>query len=172
MVTLTNLLEAVKAPLFRQTSPKPTEVSLLCRTFKEFQIARTLNQFNVNVVHKPVMTVGSILRKPKVKFSKDLSSGVIYKINCKDCDKVYIGQTSRALEHKRAIFTGDKNSLLAQHFIKNSHEFDLDDVKIIDRCFQWSKRLFLEAWHLIREPNAINEHIYIPDIYKALGNPK
>ena len=24
----------------------------------------------------------------------------------------------------------------------------------------------------IREPNAINEHIYIPDIYKALGNPK
>ena len=24
----------------------------------------------------------------------------------------------------------------------------------------------------IREPNSINEHIYIPDIYKALGNPK
>jgi len=35
-----------------------------------------------------------------------------------------------------------------------------------------SKRLFLESWHSIREPNAINEHIYIPDIYKALGNPK
>ena len=123
------------------------------------------------------MTVGSILRKPKDKFSKDLSSGVIYKINCKNCDKVYIDQTSRALrsrtrEHKRAIFTGDKNSLLAQHCIKNSHEFDLDDVEIIDRCSQWSKRLFLEAWHSIREPNAINEHIYIPDIYKALGNPK
>ena len=32
--------------------------------------------------------------------------------------------------------------------------------------------MFLEAWHSIREPNAINEHIYIPDIYKALGNPK
>ena len=72
-------------------------------------IARTLNHFNVNVAHKPVMTVGSILRKPKDKFSKELSTGVIYKINCKNCDKVYIGQTSRALrsrtrEHKRAIF--------------------------------------------------------------------
>jgi len=44
--------------------------------------ARTLNQFNVNVAHKPVMTVGAILRKPKDKFSKDLSSGVIYKSNC------------------------------------------------------------------------------------------
>ena len=69
--------------------------------------------------------------------------------------------------HKRAIFTGDRNSLLTQHCIKNNHNFDLDHVKIIDRCSQWSKRLFLEAWHSIRDPNAINEHMY-----KALGNPK
>ena len=79
---------------------------------------------------------------------------------------------SRTREHKRAIFTGDRNSLLTQHCIKNNHNFDLDDVKIIDRCSQWSKRLFLEACHSIRDPNAINEHIYIPDIYKALGNLK
>ena len=39
--------------------------------------------------------------------------------------------------------------------MKNNHDFDLDDVKIIDRCSQWSKRLFLEAWHSIREPNSI-----------------
>ena len=25
---------------------------------------------------------------------------------------------------------------------------------------------------MVRELNIINEHIYIPDIYKALGNPK
>ena len=60
---------------------------------------------------------------------------------CKDFDKVYIGKTSRALrsrtrEHKRAIFTGDRHSLLTQHCIQNNHEFDLDDVKIIDRCLQ------------------------------------
>ena len=102
---------------------------------------------------------------------------MIHKVKCKDCDKVYIVQTVRALrsrnrEHKKAIFTGDKNSLLTQHCIKNNYEFDLDDVKIIDRCSQCSKRLFLEAWHSICEPNAINEYIYIPDIYKALGNLK
>ena len=97
---------------------------------------------------------------------------MIYKINCRDCDKAYIGQTSRAprsrtREHKRAIFTGDENSFLTQ----KNHDFDFDDVKIIDRLFQWSKKLFLEAWHSIHELNAINEHIYSPDIYKALGNP-
>ena len=31
------------------------------------------------------------------------------------------------------------------------------------------KKIILEAWHPVRERNAINEHIYIPDIYKALG---
>ena len=124
-------------------------------------------------------SVGSIKKKnlKTLKFSKDLSTGVIYKINFKDCDKVYIGQTSWALtsrtrQHKRAIFTGDRNSLLTQLCIKNNHNFDLDHVKIIDRCCQWSKGFFLEAWHSIRDPNAINEHIDIPDIYKALGNPK
>jgi hypothetical protein len=72
------------------------------------KIAKTLNQFHVNVAHKLVKTVGSILKRPKDKFSEDLSTGVVYKIKCKDCEKVYIGQTSRALktrtkERKRAV---------------------------------------------------------------------
>ena len=33
------------------------------------------------------------LQKPKDKLSKDLSTWVIYKINCKDHEKVYIIQT-------------------------------------------------------------------------------
>ena len=87
-----------------------------------------------------------------------------------------IGQTSRALksrtrEHKRAVFTGDKNSLLAQHCAQTNHDFNFDDVEIVDRCSQWSRRLFLEAWHSIREPNSINEHVYIPEMYKILANP-
>ena len=42
--------------------------------------------------------------------------------------------------------------------------FDLDNIKIIDCCSQWSKRLLLEAWHSIHEPNAIK--------VVALGNFK
>ena len=54
MVTPINLLEAAKAPLFPQTSFKLVEVLSLCHIFKEFQkkIARTLNQFNINVAYK------------------------------------------------------------------------------------------------------------------------
>ena len=104
---------------------------------------------------KPVKTVGSILKRPNDKFGQDLSTGVVYKISCKDCEKVYIGQTPRALrsrtrEHKRAIFTGDKNSLLAQHCMQNNHEFDFHDVKIIDRCSQWNRHFTLTTHHSTR----------------------
>ena len=51
------------------------------------KIAKTSDQFNIHVAHKPVMTVASILKKPKDKFSKDLSTGVIYKITVKTVTK-------------------------------------------------------------------------------------
>ena len=69
-------------------------------------------------------------------------------------------------------FHSQDSTLNFYNCIKNNHNFDLNDVKVIDRCSLLSKRFFLEAWHSIREPNAINEHIHIPDIYKTLGNPK
>ncbi len=70
----------------------------------------------------------------------------------KNCPSVYIGQTSRALknrikEHKRAINNLDENSQLACHHLTTNHDINLEEVEIIDRCEQWSQRLFLEAWH-------------------------
>jgi len=47
-------------------------------------------------------------------------------------------------------------------------DFNFDNVEIVDRCPQWSRRLFLEAWHSIREPNSM----HIPEMYKILANPQ
>ena len=44
---------------------------------------------------KPVKkTIGSILRKPKEKVPTEDSTGIIYEISCKQCDKIYIEQTA------------------------------------------------------------------------------
>ena len=44
-------------------------------------------------------TLGNAL---KVKTNNDVEtqdmSGVVYKVNCKDCDKYYIGETGRTIE--------------------------------------------------------------------------
>lgn len=117
----------------------------------EKKIAKSLNQFHVNVVHKPVKT------------------GVFYKIKCKGSKKVYIGESLRASKNKnkRAVITAYKNSLLAQHCAQNSREFDLDSLQIVDRCSQWPQKLLLEAWRSMLDQN---EHIQIPHMYTILAN--
>ena len=98
-------------PLFCGVSAKFNLRIYWLRWFKESQklrpnmewiieIARTLRQFDINVAHKPVKTVSSILKKPTDKFDQDMSTGVVYKINCKNCEKRYIGQTFRDPEQK------------------------------------------------------------------------
>ncbi|XP_078343973.1 uncharacterized protein LOC144629608 [Oculina patagonica] len=139
------------------------------------RISRVLKGFNVKVAHKHIRSIANILKKPKDKISEESSKGVVYKIKCKDCACVYIGQTSRILktrikEHAKAITTMDRNSLLAEHHLLNDHEIDLKNVDIIDRSSVWRQRLFLEAWHSVRDGNAINEHVAFPNMYKKLNN--
>ena len=50
--------------------------------------------------------------------------------------------------------------------MQNNHEFDFDDVKIIDRLY--SGHAGLKARHSIREPNSINEQMHILDSDKIL----
>lgn len=139
------------------------------------RISNVLKRHNITVAHKPVKTLSSVFRKPKDKLDRDCTTCVVYKVNCKDCDAVYIGQTSRSLktrirEHSHAIAKSDKNSLLVQHHLQTKHNIDLDDVKIIDRCDKWSQRLILEAWHSMREPTSINERIILPSVFNSIVN--
>ena len=106
---------------------------------------------------------------------KEASSGIVYKIKCKDCDCVYVGQTSRALkarvkEHTKAIATLDENSLLAKHHMLHRHQIDLESVEIVDRSSVWWQSLILEAWHSMRDRNVINEHITLPNMYNNIKN--
>ena len=51
-----------------------------------------------------------------------------------------------------------------------NHQIDLDSVEIVDRSSAWRQRLILEALHSVRDRNAINEHIALPDIYNNITN--
>ena len=45
---------------------------------------------------------------------------------------------------------------------------DFDQATILDRVTDYHKRVFLEAWHSLRDQNVGNEHVDIPDIHKSL----
>lgn len=137
------------------------------------RVGRILQHQGIKVAYKPIARLSNIFSKPKDKRDKLHTTGIVYKLPCKDCEFVYYGQTQRSLktrarEHQRACAKNDKNSKVAQHANKESHTFDFEGISIVDKEINWHKRVFLEAWHSISDPMSGNEHIQIPSSYKSL----
>ena len=96
---------------------------------------------------------------PRPKYQNDVDrprSGVVYKINCTNCNFVYYGQTERPLktritEHKRAVAMFDHDSKISCHAHENNHHMDqFNAVSVVGHESDYHKRLFLEAWLSIR----------------------
>jgi len=89
-------------------------------------------------------------------------NNVIYKINCKDCNASYVGQTKRRLktrikEHCNNIKLDDsKHSVVTQHIIDYNHSFDWNAAKILDSESNYNKRLISEMLHIKEQPDGIN----------------
>lgn len=47
---------------------------------------------------KMIKTVGSVYTKTNDKIESNKMSNIIYKVECRDCERVYVGQTSKKLE--------------------------------------------------------------------------
>ena len=71
-------------------------------------------------------------------------------------------------EHRDAARNNDPNSKLARHVNNTGHNMDFDNGSIVTQEPNFHKRLFLEAWHSIKDKNSGNDFIKIPDIYKPL----
>ena len=83
-------------------------------------------------------------------------------------------QTERALktrisEHKKAVLMFDHNSKLACHVHEHHHHMDFQNVEVVGHEAHYHQRLFLEAWMSVKDPNAGNDHIIIPEVYKCLA---
>ena len=75
----------------------------------------------------------------------------MYKVSCENCDKKYIGETGRRLEtrikeHKKGA-EGEKENVsgLSQHIKQTKHKIKFDDVEILHRESDYTKRKFKEA---------------------------
>ncbi|MGL5625122.1 hypothetical protein, partial [Cetobacterium sp.] len=133
--------------------------------------ARYFRLHGVLIAHKPTSTLRRLISKPKEKVKTMEQTNVIYKINCCDCDKNYVGQTGRRLstrihEHKLAIRRHDPLSLMSIHEDQEGHKFNLDAAEIVARTSTRHGREFMEAWH--STSRSINKHIQLDSIYRLL----
>ena len=102
--------------------------------------------------------------------------GVVYRIQCQDCDSSYIGQTGRTLEHqvkehKRAYTHAESlNSAVAEHSLDSMHRIDWDGAKVIALCDRSQhQRCLLESWNIRRLNSTMNRDSgVLPDIYNSL----
>jgi len=106
--------------------------------------------------------LGRIIRAQKDSLSLGCSKNVVYKINCKDCDATYIGQTKRKLsttvdEHKKDINKKTSNhSVITEHRLNSNHEFNWENPIILDKEKQYYRRLISEIINIKTQNNTIN----------------
>jgi len=81
----------------------------------------------------------SIIKKGKDRLDTRLNTDIVYKINCKDCDQVYIEQTKRHLEtrikeHRNNIKNSSGNySVVTNHKLSEKHDFKWDELIILHK---------------------------------------
>ena len=139
------------------------------------KIGRILKQQKVKVAYKSQQTINSLFPRPKEQDDSDRQkSGIVYKINCTQCNfVVYYSQTERSLnsrivEHQKAVARFDQNSKVASHVHQFSHNMNFANVRVVGFESNYHERLFLEAWHSTLDPNAGNDHIVLPEAYKGI----
>ena len=71
-------------------------------------VARIYRRHGVSTAMKPFKTIRSLLVHPKDKLDRDETTECIYRIPCKSCNKVYIGETGRTfgtrmMEHRKEV---------------------------------------------------------------------
>ena len=82
-------------------------------------LQRIFNKYNVATTMRPLSKLRSMLVQPKDKRSLEDSTGVVYQIPCKDCDKVYVGETGRKFGVRKAEHTQEAETLQKAHFTRS-----------------------------------------------------
>jgi hypothetical protein len=77
------------------------------------KLRRAFNTAGVPTAFEPHRTLRQTLVSPKEKVDKVKQSGTVYEISCKDCDAVYIGETS--IGSSKRDFLNTSRKLLARN---------------------------------------------------------
>ena len=87
---------------------------------------------------------------------------MVYKVKCKECEALYVGETMRRLEtrmteHRRAVQRGETNvSALADHAWTVNHHIDWGSTTVLGVNPRYYARLTLEAIHIRGQKGSLN----------------
>ena len=136
------------------------------------QLQRRLSQHNIKSTFYTTTTLRKILPSPKDPILTEEKHNIIYKLDCKDCDAVYMDESKRAYqtrirEHISAVRKADtKWYETADHCWKFNHDFNWTEDKTLGQELNTTTRKIKETIHSIKTENCINGISYkLPDIW-------
>ena len=107
-------------------------------------ISRVLAPLGIRTVARPTRRKWRLLKDAKDRLPTDTQAGVVYAVGCKNCPKVYIGETGRTVkqrlkEHQDHTKKGNVDkSAIANHIITTGHEI------------HWQARVIKREEHMLR----------------------
>ena len=123
-------------------------------TFTYFSplVRKISNLFRQTDLKIAFRTTNTIQQQLNAKQTHDDQSG-IYELKCKTCNKIYFGQSGRAIgvrfkENMRHIRSNNSTSAYAAHILGNRHEYGTkeDTLKLIKKC---QKRKHMDCWEAL-----------------------
>ncbi|KYN09399.1 hypothetical protein ALC57_18504 [Trachymyrmex cornetzi] len=133
-------------------------IPFLSEKIKKFFKKDTL----IRMAYKGINNLKGFIKSHKDFRSKLSHTDVVYKIECQDCDASYVGQTGRCLktrinEHRNHInWNTTQRSVITEHRISHQHEFDWENIKILDKERVLNKRLISEMIHIKQQRQNLN----------------
>lgn len=158
--------ESQSSTLINIESPRYYSFTYIKNLSEELRRIIKTNIPDIKITFKYRNTIGlRLFSKIKDKTPKNETSGVIYQVNCKDCNAIYVGQTgnkirTRMYGHKHDVTdTSRIGCKLAEHSKTTKHSFDFENVSILDTEKQKFKREILEMIYIkksFKNGNCIN----------------
>jgi len=129
-------------------------------------VARVYNRYGISTAMRPHMTIRNLLVHPTDKVTTEETAECVYRIPCKNCPRVYIGETGRSFgirikEHrkeveaqeggrytrstrKQSLLTEHNKSAITDHVNTEYHVINWDEAIIIgresDRTARWIRK--------------------------------
>ena len=122
--------------------------------------------YNISTISIVNKNLSSIIKLGKNITNTMDGTNVVYKFCYEKCEACYIDETKRSLktrikEYKYKTSKDIKNknneSIVSQHQINFNHEFDWNNVLIVDSESDYKKRLISEMIHIKCHQNNINK---------------
>jgi len=135
-------------------------------------IARVFKKHGVATATRPLLKLRNLLVHPKDKMSTEETTECVYRIPCKNCDKIYVGETGRRFgtrlsEHRKEVeascskaytrsrklhsTTEHHKSAITDHAVQQNHVIDWAGADIVDKASDRRTRWIKEAIHIRKE---------------------